>query len=124
MKSANPAALWYQWTLWADGPRPLRNILVPILIYVVTFPLTYRAMQYQMGHAYELQVPRGRKEWETALQVQRDFPTSVGCALAAAIKRSPDTNTNTQRVAYSAYIPLYIPIHTYTYSYISILDIS
>eukprot|EP00438_Fugacium_kawagutii_P033895 Skav220984 [mRNA] locus=scaffold1541:63132:74381:+ [translate_table: standard] len=44
------------------------NIVVPIIIYVVTFPLTYRCMQYQMGHAYELQVPRGRKEWETALQ--------------------------------------------------------
>ena len=35
-----------------------------------------------MGHAYELQVPRGRPEWATSLQIQRDFPPSVGCSLA------------------------------------------
>ena len=29
--------------------------------------------RYQMGHAYELQIPRGRKEWETSLQIQQDW---------------------------------------------------
>lgn len=38
-----------------------------------------------MGHAYELQIPRGRKEWETSLMIQRDFPTSVGCMMPTLI---------------------------------------
>jgi len=54
------------------------NVLVPLLIYLVTSPLTYRMCSYKMGHAYELQIPRGRKEWETSLQIQQNFPTSAG----------------------------------------------
>ena len=39
-----------------------------------------------MGHAYELQIPRGKKEWETSLSIQQDFPTSVGCAFGSINK--------------------------------------
>ena len=39
------------------------------------------AARYKMGHAYELQIPRGRPEWATSIQIQRDFPPSVGCDL-------------------------------------------
>ncbi|CAK9073433.1 unnamed protein product [Durusdinium trenchii] len=69
------------------------NILVPIAIYAVTSPLTYRVLRYQMGHAYELQIPRGKKEWETSLSIQQDFPTSVGCmmpTLIIATSKLPD----------------------------------
>ncbi|CAE7591702.1 FKS1 [Symbiodinium natans] len=61
------------------------NILVPFLIYAVMTPLTLRVMKYKMGHAYELQVPRGRPEWATSIQIQRDFPPSVGCMMPTLI---------------------------------------
>lgn len=125
-----------------------RNFFVPLLIYLATFPLTYRVFQflgcileitvtwcdmseprwmrslfqltpsiglfccveidkagettrgfrvqasparYKMGHAYELQIPRGRKEWETSLEIQRQFPTSVGCNLGWIEMECKDT---------------------------------
>jgi len=61
------------------------NILVPLLIYAGMTPFTLRVTQYKMGHAYELQVPRGRPEWATSLQIQRDFPPSVGCMMPTLI---------------------------------------
>ena len=71
------------WFRYVQIQLMYRNILVPILIYLVTAPLTLRCVSYKMGHAYELQIPRGRKEWETSLKIQSDFPTSVGCTLEA-----------------------------------------
>jgi len=71
------------------------NIIVPLLIYASMTPLTLRVVKYQMGHAYELQIPRGRPEWATSLQIQRDFPTSVGCmmpTLIIATNKLPDEN--------------------------------
>ncbi|CAE8721632.1 unnamed protein product, partial [Polarella glacialis] len=61
------------------------NIVVPLLVYAVTAPLTMRCASYRMGHAYELQVPRGRLEWATALRIQKDFPSSVGCMMPTLI---------------------------------------
>lgn len=85
------------------------NILVPILIYVVTSPLTYRASQYKMGHAYELQIPRGRKEWETSLQIQSNFPTNVGCMMPALIIATSELSSEEVFSTSLPPLPLQIP---------------
>lgn len=61
------------------------NVLVPLVVYAVMTPLTLRMRGYKMGHAYELQIPRGREEWTTSLEIQRNFPTSVGCMMPTLI---------------------------------------
>lgn len=71
------------------------NIIVPLVIYVGMSPLTLRmgkALAYEdgklrlkMGHAFELQLPRHRREWELALQIQHDFSKDVGCMMPMLI---------------------------------------
>eukprot|EP00933_Yihiella_yeosuensis_P068780 TRINITY_DN7476_c0_g1_i3.p1 TRINITY_DN7476_c0_g1~~TRINITY_DN7476_c0_g1_i3.p1 ORF type:complete len:609 (-),score=117.32 TRINITY_DN7476_c0_g1_i3:313-1929(-) len=61
------------------------NLLVPLLVYAVTSPLTIRMGGYKMGHAYELQIPRGNMMWDTSLEIQKDFPSSVGCMMPTLI---------------------------------------
>lgn len=69
------------------------NILILGFVYAATFPLTKRflrnfdaaAFRFDMGHLYESQVPRGVKEWSTALQIQQDFPNSMGVLMPMLI---------------------------------------
>lgn len=61
------------------------NLLIPVVVYGLTSPLTWRMTKYKMGHAYELQIPRGRREWDTSLYIQKHFPSSVGCMMPTLI---------------------------------------
>lgn len=61
------------------------NLLVPITIFALMSPLTRRAMSYNMGHAYEQQLPRHREEWSTAQRIQRDYMAEVGCLMPTVV---------------------------------------
>ncbi|CAK0906582.1 unnamed protein product [Prorocentrum cordatum] len=69
------------------------NLLVFVLVYGLMMPLTLRMsknfsileFKFKMGHGYELGIPRDREEWNTALQIQKDFPTSVGIMMPMLI---------------------------------------
>jgi len=57
------------------------NVLLPLLIYALGSPLTMRCMGkgFRMGHGFELEIPRHRREWKLALEIQQDFRPDVGC---------------------------------------------
>lgn len=71
------------------------NILVPLCVYLGMAPLTLRmgqALVYEdgritmkLGHAFELQLPRHRREWDLAVQIQEDFSKDVGCMMPMLI---------------------------------------
>jgi uncharacterized membrane protein YdfJ with MMPL/SSD domain len=69
------------------------NLIVLALVYGLMMPLTLRMgknfslleFKFKMGHSYELGIPRHREEWSTALQIQKDFPTSVGIMMPMLI---------------------------------------
>jgi len=69
------------------------NLIVPLGIYACMMPLTMRfcknfdfgSLKFENGHAYELGIPRHRQEWDTALRIQSDFPSSVGILMPMLI---------------------------------------
>jgi len=93
MSKATPhmKGIWFCIGGWLTA-FPL-NIIVPLGVYALMLPLTLRMGQnfdfwtfkFEMGHSYELGIPRHRREWDTALRIQRDFPSSVGILMPMLI---------------------------------------
>mmetsp|Transcript_110564 Transcript_110564/g.219851 ORF Transcript_110564/g.219851 Transcript_110564/m.219851 type:complete len:957 (+) Transcript_110564:121-2991(+) len=83
--------LWFCIGGWLTA-FPL-NIIVPLGVYALMMPLTLRmgknfdlySFRFEMGHSYELGIPRHRREWDTALRIQKDFPSSVGILMPMLI---------------------------------------
>jgi hypothetical protein len=69
------------------------NVIVPIMIYVMMSPLTMRMLQnfdlktlkFEMGHSYEMNVPRDSEEWFTAKRVGETFPAKSGVLMPMLI---------------------------------------
>eukprot|EP00929_Paragymnodinium_shiwhaense_P014864 TRINITY_DN122824_c0_g1_i1.p1 TRINITY_DN122824_c0_g1~~TRINITY_DN122824_c0_g1_i1.p1 ORF type:complete len:890 (+),score=146.37 TRINITY_DN122824_c0_g1_i1:119-2788(+) len=78
LRKAQPhmSGCWFQ--LGGFLTRRPFNIIIPLVVYIAMLPLTIRCMQMKLGHAYELEVPRGRHEWTVAMELQRDFAPEIG----------------------------------------------
>lgn len=70
------------------------NIIVVIAVYVTMMPFSrrfcanfdIRRLSFKgMGHSYEMTIPRGQDEWETAQQIQRNFTSSQGVLMPLTI---------------------------------------
>jgi len=95
------------------------NIIVLLVIFVVMLPLTLRLgknfdvmqLRFKNGHGYELGIPRGSQEWETAKRVQQNFPSEAGILMphlilattgmsdttAVAAQTSPSSHNDVRR---------------------------
>jgi len=85
-----------------------RNIIVPLLVYIVMMPLSLRMTNFRMGHGFELQVPRHVHEWSLGLEIQKDFSPDVGTfypMLIIGTKASAAGATNASVAATSATTP-------------------
>eukprot|EP00928_Gymnodinium_smaydae_P053115 TRINITY_DN37186_c0_g1_i1.p1 TRINITY_DN37186_c0_g1~~TRINITY_DN37186_c0_g1_i1.p1 ORF type:complete len:1211 (-),score=220.49 TRINITY_DN37186_c0_g1_i1:82-3714(-) len=70
------------------------NIIVPIVIYAVMTPFTLRMCNFRMGHSFQLQLPRHRREWVLSREIQASFSSQVGCMMPMLIIGTSGVSTS------------------------------